>query len=111
MTDMTEHRPVASDADGGDHLVDAGGVVIFLIHETTETEGRNFAESRELREPSDPQPSVGEGFFSLVANKWTRISDREKNMMSNAIDDDIGHSDIKTGMKISDDSKVDDIRL
>ena len=38
MTDMTEHMPVAADADGGDQLVDDGGVVALLIQETTETE-------------------------------------------------------------------------
>ena len=51
--------------------------------------------------------------ISLVANKWTRISDHKKNIMSNAIVGDIGHFDNKcnmTGMKSSDDTNVDDIR-
>ena len=31
MTDVTEHMLVAPDADGGDQLVDDGGVVTLLI--------------------------------------------------------------------------------
>ena len=38
MTDLTEHMLVAPDADGGDQLVDDGGVVTLLEQETTETE-------------------------------------------------------------------------
>ena len=51
--------------------------------------------------------------ISLVANKWTGISDHKKKMMSTVVDGDIGHFDNKTdrnGMKSLDDTKVDDIR-
>ena len=51
--------------------------------------------------------------LSLVADKWTRISDHKKKTMSNAIDCNIGYFDNEmyvTGMKNSDDTKVDNIR-
>ena len=50
--------------------------------------------------------------ISLVASKWTRILDHKKKTMSNAIDVNIGHTDNEidmTGMKSSNDTKVDDI--
>ena len=111
MTDMTEHRPVAPDADGGDQLVDDGGVVTLLIEEITETEVVFVKDETLPNHEISANPVIKylqwvKDKISLVANKWTRISDHKKTMMSNAIDGDIGHCDNKidmTGMKSSDD--------
>ena len=119
VTDLTEHMPVVPDADGGDQLVDDGGVVTLLIQETTETEVVFDKDETLLNHENSANPVIKcvlqwvKDSISLGANKWTRISDHKKNMMSNGIDGDIGYFDNKidmAGMKSSDDTKVDDIR-
>ena len=103
---------MAPDADGGDQLVDDGGVVTLLIQETTETEV--FDQDETLPNHENSANPVNKYVLQWVeANRWTRKKDYKKNMMSNASDGDIGYFDNKidmTGMKSSDDTKVDDIR-
>ena len=120
MTHLTEHMLGAPDADGGDQLVDDGGVVTLLIQGTTETEVVFDKDEILPNHENSASPVIKyvllwvKDSISLVANKWTRIWDHKKNMTSNAIDGDIGHFDNKIdmiGMKSSDDTKLDDIRL
>ena len=118
-TDLTEQMPVAPDADGGDQLFDDGGAASLLIQETTEPEVVFDKDQTLPNHENSANPVIKcilqwvKDSISLVTNKWTRISDHKKKLMSNALDGDIGHFDSKidmTGMKSSDDIKVDDIR-
>ena len=120
MTEMIWHMPVAPDADGRDQLVNDGGVVTLLIQGTTDTEVVFDKDETLPNHENSANPVIKyvlqwvKDYISLVANKWTRISDHKKNMRSNPIEGDIGHFDNKIDMSVrksSDDTKVDDIRL
>ena len=92
----------------------------FLMRGTTETEVVFDKEETLPNHENSANPEIKyvllwlKDSISLVASKWTRIWDHKKNMMSNAIDGDIGHFDNMIdmiGMKSSDDTKLDDIRF
>ena len=84
MSDMTEHMLVAPDADVGDQVVDDGGVVTLLIQETTETEVVFDKDETLPNHENSANPVIKrlqwvKDYISLVANKWTRMSDHKKN--------------------------------
>ena len=118
-TDSTEQMHLTPDADGRDQFVNDGGVATLLIREGTELEIM-FDNDGTLPDPGNSANPVikyvsqwVKDSISLVADKWTRISDHKKRTTSNAIDGSIGYFDTEiymTGMKSSDDTKVDNIR-
>ena len=118
-TDSTEQMHMTSEADGRDQFVNDGGVATLLIHEGTEMENM-LDNDGALPDPGNSANPVImyvlqwlKDSISLVADKCTRISDHKKKTMSNAIDGNIGYfaNEIyMTGMKSSDDTKVDNIR-
>ena len=104
MTDLTEHMLMMADADGGDQIVDDGGVVWPFWYKKPPRR-RLFDKDEILPNHENSENSVikyvtqwVKDSISLVAKMWTRKSDHKKNMMSNAIDGDIGHFDNKIDM-------------
>ena len=89
--------PVAPDADGGDQLVDDGGVATLLIQETTEPEAVFDKDETLPNHENSANPVIKcvlqwqKDSISPVANKWTRMSDHEKKKMNSAIDGGMGH--------------------